>query len=306
MAMHSPMRSTTVRRQAMPTKPTRTMTEVATSATPTTITTGVLTRQTTARQCQIRVRTIWMPTGLVILAMRTWTATASATVRTIARLTPTSARMTRTVTTKATSAMPTPTTIRWRTGPTTVRWSRNSTQIDSDSDGQGDVCDSDLDGDSVANGADNCPLAANSGQTDLDGDGQGDVCDNDADGDDVSNDSDQCPGTPAGSNTDPTNGCSIAQLCPCGSARYRECLGEIMVSMCHALRMPRMNWQATESFLPHRRTLSCLLQVGQAAASSRARRRSSRGGCRVTGTSFFLNCTDLSRRRCVAAPSRYS
>lgn len=52
----------------------------------------------------------------------------------------------------------------------------NADQLDSDTDGIGDVCDSDRDGDSVENSVDNCPDVANSGQEDSDGDGTGDAC----------------------------------------------------------------------------------------------------------------------------------
>ena len=48
---------------------------------------------------------------------------------------------------------------------------------DTDSDGTGNNADDDDDGDSVPDGADNCPLAANPGQEDGDGDGAGDACD---------------------------------------------------------------------------------------------------------------------------------
>ncbi len=65
-------------------------------------------------------------------------------------------------------------------------------QADGDGDGIGDVCDvcpldaanncvtpsaADLDGDTVLNGADNCPVIANANQTDTDGDGHGNACD---------------------------------------------------------------------------------------------------------------------------------
>jgi len=64
----------------------------------------------------------------------------------------------------------------------------NPGQQDTDSDGQGDVCDSDDDGDGVADTApDNCPKTYNPGQADMDGDGWGDACDQDADGDGHSN-----------------------------------------------------------------------------------------------------------------------
>ena len=60
----------------------------------------------------------------------------------------------------------------------------NSLQFDDDSDGVGDVCDDDIDGDSVSNdlddvtGEDNCPEVYNPLQEDSDNDGAGDLCDN--------------------------------------------------------------------------------------------------------------------------------
>jgi hypothetical protein len=55
-----------------------------------------------------------------------------------------------------------------------------------------------LDGDGVANNADNCPNVANSNQADLDADGLGDSCDPDDDNDGVMDANDLCPNTPAG------------------------------------------------------------------------------------------------------------
>jgi len=52
----------------------------------------------------------------------------------------------------------------------------NSSQKDSDSDGTGDACDSDRDGDGIDNGQDNCPDTTNASQADSDGDGTGDAC----------------------------------------------------------------------------------------------------------------------------------
>jgi hypothetical protein len=68
----------------------------------------------------------------------------------------------------------------------------NPEQEDTDTDGLGDACDDDLDGDGIA-AADNCPSVVNADQLDTDGDGVGDACDADKDGDGVVNESDNCP-----------------------------------------------------------------------------------------------------------------
>lgn len=98
----------------------------------------------------------------------------------------------------------------------------NPDQLDSDSNGVGDVCeDTDLDG--WQDVADNCPVVANNqadvdgdgpgdacdvcpfvadDQADQDGDGVGDACDTDNDGDGFANDVDNCPVAP---NSDQAN-----------------------------------------------------------------------------------------------------
>lgn len=57
--------------------------------------------------------------------------------------------------------------------PTTA----NTDQLDTDNDGEGDVCDTDDDDDGVLDVDDNCPLTPNPNQEDIDNDGIGDVCD---------------------------------------------------------------------------------------------------------------------------------
>ena len=69
----------------------------------------------------------------------------------------------------------------------------NPDQADSESDGQGDTCDTDDDNDARGDGEDNCPTATNAGQEDLDGDGAGDACDLDDDNDGVADATDNCP-----------------------------------------------------------------------------------------------------------------
>lgn len=69
----------------------------------------------------------------------------------------------------------------------------NADQLDSDLDGDGDVCDNDKDNDGVDDSTDNCPIVPNPGQVDSDGDGIGDVCQEDCDGDGNPDDQDVCP-----------------------------------------------------------------------------------------------------------------
>ena len=71
--------------------------------------------------------------------------------------------------------------------------SANPNQADADSDGIGDVCDSDIDGDGFANSSDNCPSTVNLDQADFDADGSGDLCDLDDDNDGVLDTDDAFP-----------------------------------------------------------------------------------------------------------------
>ncbi|MGQ7848736.1 FG-GAP-like repeat-containing protein [Granulosicoccus sp. 3-233] len=63
----------------------------------------------------------------------------------------------------------------------------------------------DTDGDGSDDAVDNCPVAANADQADLDNDLVGDICDEDLDGDSVGNDLDLCPATLIPENTPVVN-----------------------------------------------------------------------------------------------------
>jgi hypothetical protein len=74
---------------------------------------------------------------------------------------------------------------------------------------------SDLDGDGRLDTADNCPAVANADQADLDKDGLGDKCDSDADGDGLANDVEAAIGTnPLGADTDADGVRDNADQCP--------------------------------------------------------------------------------------------
>ena len=106
----------------------------------------------------------------------------------------------------------------------------NPDQIDTDGDAAGNDCDLDDDNDSKADAADNCPLAANADQRDYDLDGAGDACDFDDDNDSIFDAGDKCPATGAGSVVN-SNGCSIADNCPCENSwrnhgAYVKCVAQ--------------------------------------------------------------------------------
>ena len=92
------------------------------------------------------------------------------------------------------------------------RTDANPTQSDIDSDGRGDTCDPDMDEDGVANGTDNCSTKANSDQADLDRDGRGDACDTDRDGDGVLDGADNCVSEPNADQRD-TDGNGVGTAC---------------------------------------------------------------------------------------------
>ncbi|XP_078656045.1 uncharacterized protein LOC144902462 [Branchiostoma floridae x Branchiostoma belcheri] len=111
----------------------------------------------------------------------------------------------------------------------------NPDQLDMDEDGEGDVCDEDIDGDGVLNDRDNCPLVLNPDQIDSDGDGVGSMCDN-------------CVSTPNPdqANTDDTEGGDA-----CEAALHEE-----IAKLCEN--------EPDGTYLPHPRDCSGYIQCHQA------------------------------------------
>jgi hypothetical protein len=69
----------------------------------------------------------------------------------------------------------------------------NADQLDTDLDTFGNACDSDDDNDTILDVSDNCSLIVNADQLDNDMDSKGDACDTDDDNDTISDGSDNCP-----------------------------------------------------------------------------------------------------------------
>ncbi|WP_350284819.1 thrombospondin type 3 repeat-containing protein [uncultured Croceitalea sp.] len=121
----------------------------------------------------------------------------------------------------------------------------------------------DNDNDGVDNDMDNCPDKFNPDQVDSDNDGEGDVCDNDMDNDGVLDTIDVCPNTPEGSIVD-FDGCPTFSLPPSNftlKSTGESCIenddGSLLLSASIAL-----NYTATLSFNGASQTSSFTQEVG--------------------------------------------
>ena len=119
----------------------------------------------------------------------------------------------------------------------------NADQLDTDSDGTGDACDTDDDDDGTDDVTDNCPLIANADQLDTDSDGIGDACDTDDDGDGIPDVTDNCPWISNSDQLD-SNSFGVGDACapiavPTVSAGFLAILTSLILSLAGVYGRPR-------------------------------------------------------------------